>query len=55
MVVGGKVMTEKIPGYPQRFSHGERQSPFESGDFMKYLKKNLQTILHKYSGQRENT
>ncbi|MGZ3690909.1 MAG: hypothetical protein ACXVAX_05380, partial [Pseudobdellovibrio sp.] len=38
IVVNGKVMTEKIPGYPQRFSHGDRQSPFESGDFMKYLK-----------------
>lgn len=38
IVVSGKVMTEQIAGYPQRFSHGERQSPFESGDFMKYLK-----------------
>lgn len=38
VVINGKVMTEKIAGYPQRFSHGERQSPFESGDFIKYLK-----------------
>jgi hypothetical protein len=38
VVVSGKVMKEKIPGFPQRFSHGERQSPFESGDFAKYLK-----------------
>jgi hypothetical protein len=44
VVANGKVMTEKIPGYPQRFSHGERQSPFESGDFMKYLKVRAQSI-----------
>lgn len=44
VVAEGKVMTEKIPGYPQRFSHGERQSPFESGDFVKYLKIKGQSI-----------
>lgn len=44
VVANGKVMTEKIAGYPQRFSHGERQSPFESGDFMKYLKVRAQSI-----------
>ena len=38
VVQNGKVTTQKIAGYPQRFSHGDRQSPFESGDFMKYLK-----------------
>jgi hypothetical protein len=44
VVVNGKVMTEKIAGYPQRFSHGDRQSPFESGDFMKYLKVRAQSV-----------
>ena len=44
VVANGKVMTEKIAGYPQRFSHGDRQSPFESGDFMKYLKVRAQSI-----------
>lgn len=37
-VVKGKVVVENIPGYPQRFSNGDRQSPFESGDFLRYLK-----------------
>jgi hypothetical protein len=36
-VVNGKVVVENIPGYPQRFSNGDRQSPFESGDFLRYL------------------
>lgn len=34
----GKVVVETIPGYPQRFSNGDRQSPFESGDFARYMK-----------------
>jgi hypothetical protein len=34
----GKVVVESIPGYPQRFSNGDRQSPFESGDFARYMK-----------------
>lgn len=34
----GKVTTQEIPGYPQRFSHGPRKSPFETGDLLKYLK-----------------
>ncbi|MBC7456789.1 MAG: hypothetical protein H7235_00825, partial [Bdellovibrionaceae bacterium] len=34
----GKVVVETIPGFPQRFSNGDRQSPFESGDFARYMK-----------------
>ena len=37
-VKDGKVTTEYIPGYPQRFSHGQRTSPFKPGDILKYLK-----------------
>ena len=37
-VVSGKVVTEYIPGYPQRFSHGDRPSPFDKGDFGRYMK-----------------
>lgn len=37
IVVDGKVTTEKIPGYPQRFSHGPRQSPFDSADLARYI------------------
>ncbi len=37
LVRDGKVTTEFIPGYPQRFSHGDRQSPFESGDLVQYM------------------
>lgn len=44
VVVDGKVMTQEIAGYPQRFSHGERKSPFESGDFIKYLKIKAQSL-----------
>ena len=58
VVVKGKVMTQEIAGYPQRFSHGERQSPFESGDFLKYLKVRAQsniieTILSQFSSKLE--
>ncbi|MGZ3768950.1 MAG: hypothetical protein ACXVCP_05620 [Bdellovibrio sp.] len=38
IVVNGKVMKEFIPGYPQRFAHGDRQSPFQDGDLLRYLK-----------------
>jgi hypothetical protein len=60
VVVNGKVMTEKIPGYPQRFSHGERQSPFESGDFAKYLKIKgqslaVQSVLSRFSQKLQST
>lgn len=44
VVVDGKVMTQTIAGYPQRFSHGDRQSPFESGDFLKLLKVKGQSL-----------
>ena len=37
LVINGKVTTEYIAGYPQRFSHGERQSPFETGDLIQYM------------------
>lgn len=37
-VKDGKVVTEEIPGYPQRFSHGPRQSPFETVDLLRYMK-----------------
>ena len=39
----GIVTLEKTPGYPQRFSHGPRQSPFESGDFLRFLKVKAQS------------
>lgn len=38
VVQNGKVMKEFIPGYPQRFAHGDRQSPFQDGDLGRYLK-----------------
>jgi hypothetical protein len=44
VVIDGKVMVQQIAGYPQRFSHGERQSPFESGDFVKLLKVKGQSL-----------
>ncbi len=58
IVVAGKVTAQEIAGYPQRFSHGERQSPFESGDFIKYLKIRAQsniieTILSQFSSKLE--
>lgn len=43
VVVDGKVMTQVIDGYPQRFSHGDRQSPFESADLIKYMKIKIQS------------
>lgn len=42
-VIKGKVVNEYIPGYPQRFSHGERQSPFESADITRYMKIRMQS------------
>lgn len=60
VVVNGKVMTQVIAGYPQRFSHGERQSPFESGDFAKYMTIKAQstaidTALARFSDQLQHT
>lgn len=37
LIQNGKVMKEFVPGYPQRFSHGDRESPFKDGDFQRYL------------------
>lgn len=59
IIVDGKVMTQEIAGYPQRFSHGERQSPFESADFIKYLKimaqsKIIESILSRFSSKLES-
>ncbi len=55
VVVNGKVMKQEIAGYPQRFSHGERQSPFESGDFIKYLKIRAQSnVIESVLGQFSN-
>lgn len=37
LVVNGRITQEYIPGEPHRFTHGERQSPFEKGDFLRYM------------------
>lgn len=37
LIQNGKVMKEFVPGYPQRFAHGDRQSPFQDGDLERYL------------------
>lgn len=37
LVKDGKVTKEFVPGYPQRFAHGDRQSPFQDGDLERYL------------------
>lgn len=36
LVVNGRVMKEKVEGYPQRFSHGDRESPFKDDDWWRY-------------------
>jgi hypothetical protein len=36
-VKDGKVMKEDYPGYPIRFAHGDRPSPFAEGDLGRYL------------------
>lgn len=36
VVVSGRVVKEKIAGYPQRFTHGDRQSPFKDDDWFRY-------------------
>ena len=41
----GRVTTENIPEYPQRFSNGPRKSPFESADLIKYLKISTQSAV----------
>lgn len=37
-VVDGHVAVQNIPNFPPRFSHGERQSPFETADLFRYMK-----------------
>lgn len=37
LVKNGKVTKEFVPGFPQRFAHGERQSPFQDGDIERHL------------------
>lgn len=37
LVQNGKVTKEFVPGYPQRFAHGDRQSPFQDGDLERYM------------------
>lgn len=37
LVQNGKVTQEFAPGYPQRFAHGDRQSPFQDGDLQRYM------------------
>ncbi|MEN0058199.1 MAG: hypothetical protein AAGB31_05145 [Bdellovibrio sp.] len=37
LVKDGKVMKEFVPGYPQRFAHGDRESPFQDGDLQRYM------------------
>lgn len=37
LVVAGRITQEYIPGEPHRFTHGERQSPFEKGDLLRYM------------------
>lgn len=45
LVKNGKVMQEFAPGYPQRFAHGDRQSPFQDGDLNRYLNIRGKTAL----------
>ncbi|MFS4457556.1 hypothetical protein [Bdellovibrio sp. HCB2-146] len=37
LVKNGKVTQEFVPGYPQRFAHGDREAPFQDGDLQRYL------------------
>ncbi|UOF02647.1 hypothetical protein [Bdellovibrio reynosensis] len=37
LVTNGKVTREFVPGFPQRFAHGDRQSPFQDGDLNRYM------------------
>ena len=45
LVQHGKVMQEFVPGYPQRFAQGDRESPFKPGDFGRYLNIQGKTAL----------
>ncbi len=41
----GQVIKEKVSGYPQRFSHGDRQSPFKDDDWFRYAGIRARTSL----------
>lgn len=45
LVQQGRVLREKVPGYPQRFSHGDRESPFKDEDWWKYAGIRARTAL----------
>lgn len=45
LVVKGKVVREKVEGYPQRFTHGDRQSPFKDEDWWRYAGIRARTSL----------
>ncbi|MCM2278099.1 MAG: hypothetical protein NDJ89_08480 [Oligoflexia bacterium] len=33
----GIITQERVPGYPQRFAHGDRKRPFDQGDLQRYI------------------
>lgn len=45
LVQHGKVTQEFVPGYPQRFAHGDRETPFKEGDFARYLDTRLKSSV----------
>ncbi|MCX7978591.1 MAG: hypothetical protein N2578_06260, partial [Bdellovibrionaceae bacterium] len=45
LVRDGKVMREFVPGWPQRWAHGDRESPFKDGDFGRYLSVKLRSSI----------
>lgn len=54
LVKNGKVTQEFVRGYPQRFSHGERNSPYQEGDFARYIGVDLRSSTIKNITQRMN-
>ncbi|GIL16275.1 MAG: hypothetical protein BroJett040_00260 [Oligoflexia bacterium] len=44
-VLNGKVTQELIPGYPLRFAHGDRSSPYSEGDLGRYLEVDAKSSL----------
>ncbi|MFN7825312.1 MAG: hypothetical protein ACK5P6_08120 [Pseudobdellovibrionaceae bacterium] len=45
LVKDGKVTQERVPGYPQRFAHGDRNSPYQDGDLARYLGVDLRSSV----------
>ncbi len=45
LVAKGRVTKEKVSGYPQRFTHGDRQSPFKDDDWWRYAGIRSRTAL----------